>query len=116
MPTLLHRAGALHERVSFEKQGTASDGHGGTTSAWAQQFACRAAYVHMRGGESIQAARLAGSHVQVIRVRASPAVAAVTAGWRIRDARTGAVFNIRDVERAVGRRTIDFLCQTGVAT
>lgn len=108
-------SGDLHHLLSFQKQGTAVDSYGGTTSAWAAQFTCHGGFVHLRGGEGVQAARLEGRHVQVIRVRASTNTRSVTPEWRIADSRTGDVFNIRDVEPGEDRQFIDFLCEKGVA-
>ncbi|RAZ75835.1 phage head closure protein [Mesorhizobium atlanticum] len=108
-------AGELLYNVAFDKKGAASDGAGGTTTAFTEQFSCRAAYVHLRGGESVQAARLQGQHPQVIRVRSSSHTRGVTTDWRIRDKRTGDVFNIRDITPGLDRQFIDFLCQKGVA-
>lgn len=108
-------AGDLYYSVAFEKQGSAPDGHGGTTTGWTEQFRCRAAFHHLRGTETVLAARLEGTHTQVIRVRASTQSRAVTSDWRIRDVRTGDVFNIRDVEPQTDRQYISFLCQKGVA-
>ena len=53
-------ASKLLQSVAFEKQGAASDGHGGTYSAFSGQFSTRAGYAHLRGGEKVQAARLEG--------------------------------------------------------
>lgn len=108
-------AGKLFFKVAFDKKGQASDGAGGTTTAFVEQFACRAGYVHLRGGESVQAARLEGQHPQVISVRASSQTRAVTTDWRIRDKRTGDVFAIKDITPGLDRQFIDFLCQKGVA-
>lgn len=108
-------AGDLYYHVAFEKQGSGDDGAGGRMTAWAEQFRCRAAFHHLRGTETVLAARLEGTHTQVIRVRASTQSRAVTSDWRIRDVRTGDLFNIRDVEPQVDRQYISFLCQKGVA-
>lgn len=110
-------AGDLVYRVAFDKKGgPASDGAGGTTRAFAEQFQCRAGFIHLRGGETVQAARLAGQHPQVISVRSSAQTRDVTTDWRIRDVRTGDVFNIRDITPGIDRQFIDFVCQKGVAT
>lgn len=107
--------GKLIERVAFDLKGTAPDGAGGTTTAFTEQFQCRAGYIHLRGGEGVQAARLQGQHPQVIQVRSSLLTRGVTTDWRIRDVRSGAVFNIRDITPGLDRQFIDFLCQKGVA-
>jgi head-tail adaptor len=109
-------AGDLVYRVAFdEKGGHTSDGAGGTTKAFAERFQCRAGFIHLRGGEAVQAARLGGQHPQVIRVRSSAQTREVTTDWRIRDVRTGEVFNVRDITLGLDRQFIDFLCQKGVA-
>jgi SPP1 family predicted phage head-tail adaptor len=109
-------AGDLYYRVAFDKQGTGSDSAGGTRTAFVEQFQCRAAYMHLTGGETVMAARLAGQHQQIIRVRSSTDSRQVTAGWRVRDVRSGTVFNVRDVTPSTDRMWIDFLCQSGVAS
>lgn len=109
-------AGDLVYRVAFDvKGGPVSDGAGGTAKAFAEHFQCRAGFIHLRGGEAVQAARLEGQHPQVIRVRSSAQTRGVTTDWRIRDVRTGDVFNIRDITPGLDRQFIDFLCQKGVA-
>lgn len=116
MATKNSGAGQLYQRVAFEKKGTASDGYGGTVTGWAEQFQCRAGYTHLRGGESVMAARLEGTHSIVIRVRASSNTRVVTTDWRVRDARTGTIYNIRDITAGDDRAFLDVLVQSGVAT
>lgn len=109
-------AGELTHSVAFELRADASDGAGGVEAGFSEHFRASAAYVHLRGGEAVIAGRLAGQHPVVIRVRASTEARQVTAAWRLRDTRTGEVFNIRDVTRTEDRMWIEFLCQSGVAT
>lgn len=108
-------AGDLLENVGFASQGAASDGGGGTTTAYVEQFTRRAAFIHLRGGEAVLAARLEGRHTQVIRVRRDTETRSVTADWRIEDKRTGDAFNVRDITPSADRLWIDFLCEKGVA-
>lgn len=109
------KPGELYYSVAFDRQGSAPDGYGGTITTWVQQFSCRAAFTHLRGGEAVLAARLENRHPQVITVRRSAQTALVTAEWRIRDTRTGDVFAIKDVEPQTDRSFIGFLCEKGVA-
>jgi len=109
------RAGDLYYMVAFEKKGSQSDGYGGAENAWSEQFRCRASFVHLRGGESVQASRLEGRHPQVISVRASTQTRLATTDWRIKDVRTGDIFAIRDIEPVTDRAFIGFLCERGVA-
>jgi SPP1 family predicted phage head-tail adaptor len=109
-------SGSLRERVAFDKKGAASDGAGGTTTAWAEQFQRRAAYVHRNGGEAVMADRLQGRHTLLVRVRADSQTRTISADWRVRDARTGTVYAIHDVTPTVDRMWVDVLAQSGVAT
>jgi SPP1 family predicted phage head-tail adaptor len=108
-------AGDLKRRVAFDKRSNASDGAGGTTTAFAEQFVVWAKYIHLRGGESVMAARLDGRHQQIVRVRTSTNTRLITSDWRARDNRNGTVFAIRDVTPTEDGAWLDFLCETGVA-
>jgi len=108
-------ASDLYEHVGFDKHGTAPDGAGGTISAFTEQFTRRAAYIHLRGGETVMASRLAGRHTQVVRVRSDSQTRTVTTDWRVTDKRSGAVFNIKDITPSDDRAWLDFLAEKGVA-
>lgn len=108
-------AGDLYYRVAFDSRIEVDDGYGNTVSDWTEQFQCRAAYRHLRGGESVMAGRLEGKHVQVITVRVSSQTLAITTDWRVRDVRNSDVFNIRDVTNETDRQWISLLCEKGVA-
>ncbi|WSG73100.1 head-tail adaptor protein [Rhizobium beringeri] len=107
-------AGALKERVSFAVRNEQDDGFGNTVAGWIEQFQDAAEYVHLRGGESVIAARLENRHPQVIRVRASIATRRVTADWRVTDTRTHVEYAIRDVTASTDNKWIDLLCERGV--
>lgn len=113
-------AGELYYRVGLEARVEENPDspfdYGNTESEFREQFACRAAYVHLRGGEDVMASRLQGHHVQVIRVRSAASTRTITTDWRVRDKTTDELFNIRDITRDVGRQFIDLLCEKGVAT
>ncbi|MBZ9653543.1 phage head closure protein [Phyllobacterium lublinensis] len=108
-------AGSLFYTVAFDKRVQTDDGFGNTVANWQEQFQARAAYRHLRGGEAVIASRLQGKHIQVVTVRAYTATKAVTTDFRVRDARTGQTFNIRDVTPHLDRQFIDFLIESGVA-
>ncbi len=113
-------AGDLYERVGFEARLSENPDspidYGNTEFDWVEQFAVRAQFIHLRGGEDVMAARLEGRHTQVIRVRSSIATRTITTDFRAVDKRTGDIFNIRDVTHDVGRQFIDLLAERGVAT
>ena len=107
-------AGALSERVSFSKRGEVEDSYGNTVSDWILQFETAAAFVHLRGGEAVIAARLENRHPQVVRIRNSQSARSITAEWKMNDARSGTEYAIRDITPTVDRKWIDLLCESGV--
>ena len=108
-------AGDLIDLVAFDKRGSGSDGYGGTETAFAEQFQCRARIAPMRGGESVIAGRLEGRQTVSITMHSSAEGQLVTTDWRVRDTRSGAIYNIRDVNTSRDRLWIDLLCERGVA-
>lgn len=108
-------AGELIHKVSFQKREEVDRGDGVFEGAWLEQFQTRAKYHFMRGGESVLAGRLQGTQTLVITVRSSEASRLATTDWAIRDERSGAWFNIREVTPHPNRQWLDFLCQSGVA-
>lgn len=121
-------ANDLLHRVAFLERETINDNMGNMIGEkLIEQFQCRAAYRHLRGGENVMASRLEGRHVQVITVRASSQTRRITTDWIVRDVRassetvpgsgkfTGDVFNIRDVTHETDRQWISLLVEKGVA-
>ena len=118
-------AGRLYQAVAFDKPVQQSDGQGGTINGWEQQFECRAHYRYLRGGESVQAARLEGRQPLIITVRSSSETQQVQTDWRIRDVRTGefdvngdwtgVVYQIKAVNPTDDRRFLEILAESGVA-
>lgn len=109
------RADRLHEHIAFDKPVEQSDGQGGTVNGWQEQFQCRAHYRFLRGGESVQAARLEGRQPLVITVRSSSETRQVETQWRIRDVRTGTVFQVKAINPTEDRRFLEILAESGVA-
>lgn len=108
-------AGALNHRVAFERKGEQSDGAGGTTTDFTEQFTCAANIIHQRGGEAVMAGRLAGRSTVIMSVRQSSAHKLVDSDWRARDVRSGVIYNIRSITPSANRMWVDYLCESGVA-
>jgi len=90
-------AGSLSERVAFLEPNEHDDGYGGVTTGYVDRF-CDAARLQPRaGGESVQAARLAGTQPYTMIVRSSSQTRRVTPAWRVRNERSGKTYNIRAV-------------------
>src|ERR1044072_5399402 len=109
-------AGDLRERVAFERRGLVDDGYGNEVSGeFAEVFRCAARIKPARGGESIQAARLAGRQPVVITVRCSSNTRTVTTDWRVKDVRSDTVYNIRSIVNPDEHRAyFDMECDAGV--
>lgn len=107
-------AGDLVHRFAFDERADADRGDGVSEGEWEERFQVRAGVTHIRGGEAVLASRLEGQHVQVVYVRSSSQSRSVSTSWRLRDVRTGDIFNIRDITPTQDRQWIDFLCQSGV--
>lgn len=77
------RAGKLKDRISFDQPTYDGDG---LRVGWNEgAFECWAAIRYLRGGETVQAARLAGRQPAVITVRLSSDAEDVTTDWKLRD-------------------------------
>jgi len=108
-------AQSLQQSIAFDAPTEVSDGQGGVIQGWQERFRYRAHYRFLRGGETVQAARLEGRQPVVITVRASSETKQVRTEWRIRDTRTGTLYNIRGITPTDDRRFIDILAESGVA-
>ncbi|NKE74473.1 phage head closure protein [Ochrobactrum sp. MC-1LL] len=110
-------ANALRDRVRLEKREEVDDGYGNTYGQWVPQFERDACILPSKGGETVIASRLQEVQPALIIVRFDAETATITAAWRLIDARSGMIYNIRtaaDMERR--RRFITMLCEAGVAT
>lgn len=110
--------GELRELVAFERRAVVDDGYGNDVSGgFAEVFRCAARIKPARGGESIQAARLAGRQPVVITVRSSSIARAVMVEWRARDVRKDVIYNIRSIVNPDEKNAyLDMECEAGVAT
>lgn len=107
-------AGRLRERITFAVRGEKADGYGNTVEGWIDQFTLAAGFTHLRGGETVIAARLENRHPVVIRVRASSKSRRITADWQARDERSPEEYAVRDVTLDPKGMWIDLLCERGV--
>lgn len=118
----------LYHRVAFDAPDAVADGHGGIETGWnvAGAVEARAHFRFLRGGETVQAARLAGKQPVVVTIRNSTAARAITTGWRMRDLSIGALttegewdgpsFNVRSGPvPSDDRRWLEFTVEGGVA-
>lgn len=105
----------MHEIVAFDAPTSAPDGYGGVEVGWSEQFETRAHFLYLRGGETVQAARLAGKQPVVATIRANDAARAVSTGYRMRDVRRGVEYNVRAAVETDDRQHIEVTAESGVA-
>lgn len=108
------KSGQLFDRMAFDAPTLAADGHGGNVSGWSEQFTCYANIMFLRGGETVQAARLQGRQPVVVTIRNNTEGQAVLPSWRMRDARSGTVYNIRSIVRSDDRMFLELTAESGV--
>lgn len=109
-------AGDLRERVTFSRLVYTEDEYGGQTGAWQDQFTAAASITWSRGGEAVIAGRLQGKQPAILRIRTNTSARAITPDWRVRDARTGEAFNIRERPRDArdSRGYLEMLVEAGI--
>lgn len=93
------RAGALRERLHFQRRGDGNDGMGGVipgAGPFATVYTVWAALRPRTGSEAVTAARLAGRQPYIVTIRWARHMLDVTTAWQIVDARNpNRVLNIR---------------------
>ncbi|KAB0538473.1 head-tail adaptor [Pseudochrobactrum saccharolyticum] len=121
-------AGQMDYSVAFDAPSKIPDGHGGTENGWtADNVAVKeyAAFRFLRGGETVQAARLQGKQPVVVTVYSNSVTRQITTAWRMRDVRAGAydakgnwrgdVYNIRSIVPTNDRQFLEITAEKGVA-
>lgn len=106
-------AGELREKLAFDSIGQQDADGGIVAAAWVEQFQRRARVKPLRGSEPVIAQRLVGVQPVVITVRASNETREITTGWRARDLRSGAEYQIRAVTPDEKRQYIDIIAESG---
>jgi SPP1 family predicted phage head-tail adaptor len=118
-------AGDLRERVEFSKPDAVTDEFGNVTTGWLAMFTIHANITPRLGGETVEAARLAGRQPVVIRVRRTPDTAAIKTDWRATTVEgptpAGVIYNVRTVTdpnegNASHGMWLEMLAEAGVAT
>lgn len=107
-------AGELREVVDLENFVSVEDPYGGQTQTWETVMTTAARIRTLKGGETVIAGRLAGTQTLVITVRYQPDMEDVTPAWRARNARSGAMYNIRSVTVDERKAFVDLLVEAGV--
>jgi head-tail adaptor len=110
-------AGKFIELVAFDERAPVDDGYGNSVAGdWQEQFRLHAAFIHMRGSEPVQAARLESRQPMIMRVRICADAARIGTEWQARDVRRAVAYNIRTITNDNSRAFLDLLVEQGVAT
>jgi len=109
--------GKMDYLVVFEEPGVITDeGYGNTTQGWGNPVTADAAFRFLRGGETVQAARLSGRQPIVVTVHDTAATRAIDTSWRMRTPRDGKVYNIRSGPVPTdNHQYLEFTVEAGVA-
>ncbi|WP_420852189.1 head-tail adaptor protein [Psychromarinibacter halotolerans] len=117
--------GRCRERVAFDEPVSTSDGSGGQEAGFSEVFKTPAHFRYLRGGETVQAARLEGRQPVVVTVPATPRARRITTDWRMRDINRvtyasdgSAVLGVYAVKAppvlSEDRAWLEITCETGV--
>ncbi|MDH0126675.1 head-tail adaptor protein [Brucella intermedia GD04153] len=110
-------AGTLYYKVECQSREKIDDGMGNEISGpWETRFTTRAAFRHLRGGETVMASRLQNKHPMIITVRRSSNTMQITTDWILVDSRNGKVYEIRDITPELDRQYLSLLVESGVAS
>lgn len=113
-------AGELRHKIGFFKRPSQVNSYGNPEGEYSgtPEFEVFGKVAAKFGGESVQAARLAGQETWTITVRQNSNTAQVTTDWIAKDMNRGTIWNIRSgpVDPDDGRAFYELLCQSGVAT
>ena len=121
MPLRLATGGGdLRSRVTFAQRNDVQDEYGNVSTGWLDRFTVAAQISPRLGGETIDAARLAGRQPVVIRVRNSIDTRAIRTDWKATNVDTGTEYNIRtavdpDEGGVEHGKWIDMMAEAGVA-
>ena len=113
-------AGDLRYRVKFSERDDIEDEFGNVSTGWIDRFTVAANITPRLGGETVEAAQLAGRQPVVIRVRTSPDTMLIRTDWKATNTDNGIEYNIRTAvdpfEGSVEHdKWIDMLAESGVA-
>src|SRR5262245_33358618 len=115
--------GDLRQRVTFAQPKEKTDDYGNVIIGWVDRFSVSANITPRLGGETVEAARLAGRQPVIVRVRQTPDTRLVGNDWKITDITSGApgtAYNVRSIaDPNLGNvehgKWLDMLAESGVA-
>ncbi|MBB5702143.1 hypothetical protein FHS76_002018 [Ochrobactrum daejeonense] len=107
------RPGDLNQAVAFDIMTSQPDGQGGYNQV-PETITTRAHFRFLRGGETVQAARLNGKQPVVATIRRNERTRLIKTDTVMRDTRTGTKYNIRAVVPTDDRKFLEVTAESGV--
>lgn len=116
--------GQMQHRVALDAPADADDGAGGVVHGWVERQVLWAHVLWLRGGETVQAARLEGRQPAVVTLDRTSVSGAADTRWRLRLLNQkppggddpefpGLVFAIRAIVPTDNRRHLEITCEAG---
>jgi head-tail adaptor len=120
MPAPEYGAGALRYRLKFSERDSVEDEYGNIGLAWVDRFTVSGNITAKVGGESVDAARLAGRQPVIISVRRTPDTRQITTDWKATEVESGTELNIRTaIDPFIGDSQhglwLELIAESGVA-
>ena len=101
-------ASNIENRLTFQKETKTSDGYGGSTSVWADQFTVWGQIIFRTGSETAIAQRLQGLQQATIKVRYSSLAKLIDPSWRIKHMRGDGIIDYYAIKSPAVREADDY--------
>ena len=101
-------AGDLRERVELQALVMTPDGGGGYISEYVPQLTAAAAIKVLKAGEEVMQGRLATEQTLVVTLRWQPALADALTTWKLKNVRTGKLYDIKSITPDVRKAWLIF--------
>lgn len=105
------RPGDLNQAVAFDIMTEVPDGHNGFDLV-PETITTRAHFRFLRGGETVQAARLDGKQPLVATIRRNERTRLISTDAVMRDTRTGTRYNIKAIVPTDDRKFLEVTAQS----
>lgn len=112
------RLGPMRERLAFDPVKSENDGYGNVENGFdvTASIVRQGEVVYRRGGEAVEDGRRTGTGTYKVRIANSPATAAITTDWRMRNLRTGLSYDLIEVDSLSDRAWVWMVAEVRTGT
>lgn len=103
----------LPQKVAFDAPNEEIGPSGAVQNTFDEVFHCRARYRFLRGGETVQSARLEGRQPVVVTIRRCVDALTIKTDWRMRDLHDGTEYAVVAVVPTEDRKWVEITAQSG---